>query len=162
MTRAASVSRPKAIRLGPWHQRWVYTSLTTLWLSGMLWLGFHYFISISTTFGSAPHSLERWWLRLHGLAVIATLPVLGSLAVDHAARAWRLRKNRWLGAVLTVYVIWLALSGYALYYFVSDTNQTWLSLLHWIPGAGLVPVVAMHVHYGRRRGRHAVSSAGRL
>ena len=162
MTRPASGPGSKTIRLGPWHRRWVYASLTALWVSGALWLGFHYFLDVGTLFGAAPHPLERWWLRLHGLAVIATLPVLGSLAVDHAARAWRLRKNRWLGAVLTAYVIWLALSGYALYYFVSDANQTWLSLLHWVPGAGLVPVVAMHVHYGRRRARHTVSSAVRF
>lgn len=139
------------IRLTPRHQRWVYGCFALLWLSGALWLLFHYFLRTPGTFGPQPHALEPWWLRLHGIAMMAILVLVGTTLVHHAHKAWRLGKNRIMGALLTGYVIWLAATGYALYYFSSDTNETWLPLLHWIPGLSLPVVIAVHVLAGRHR-----------
>jgi hypothetical protein len=139
------------IRLGARQRRVVYASFSVLWLSGALWLLFHYFLQRPGTFGHEPHALEPWWLRLHGLAMMAALVTAGSVAVHHAGRAWRLGKNRSVGALLSAILLWLAVTGYALYYFSSDDNRTWLPLLHWLPGLALPLAVAWHVRRGQRR-----------
>jgi hypothetical protein len=36
----------------------------TVWLSGALWLGLHYFVHTRGEFGPAPNPLGLWWLKL--------------------------------------------------------------------------------------------------
>lgn len=149
--RSAAARLPAPIRLGRRHKRVSMFTLALLWTSGALWLLFHYFLAVPGPFGAEPHPLEPWWLRLHGLAMMLALAVLGSLMVQHAPRAWQLRRNRGLGTALTTGSVWLAASGYALYYFRSDANVAWLPLLHWIPGLCLPLLLTLHIRTGRRR-----------
>lgn len=139
------------VRLGRRHKRVALLTLVLIWGSGALWLLFHYFHAGQGPFGPEPHPLEAWWLRLHGLAMMLSLAVLGSVLSQHAARAWRLRRNRFPGGALTAVALWLATTGYALYYFPSDANDAWLPLLHWLPGLALPAIVVTHVRTGRRR-----------
>lgn len=150
------------IRLGPRQRRWAYSSFALLWLSGALWLVFHYFLQVPGTFGPRPHPLEHWWLRLHGLAMMASLLMLGSLFIHHLHRAWQLRRNRLLGMALTSVFAWLGGTGYALFYFSSDANQVWLPLLHWIPGLVLPGVLVWHIRRGRRRKANSPQMTHRL
>lgn len=148
---AGHTARQPPIRLSARHRRAVYASLFALWLSGGLWLVFHYFLQRPGAFGDEPHVLEPWWLRLHGLTMMVVLVTAGSVIVHHAGRAWQLGKNRLVGALLTGILLWLALTGYALYYFSSDDTQAWLPWLHWLPGLALPLAVVMHVRRGKRR-----------
>jgi hypothetical protein len=150
---------PVPIRLGHHHRRWTHLTFILLWLSGALWLAFHYFIQTEGPFGPVPHPLEKWWLRLHGLAMMAGLSVLGAALVHHARRAWQLRKNRILGSALAGTSLWLAATGYALYYFSGDGNEAWLPLLHWIPGLALPLVLFFHIRHGKARTRPSASTA---
>ena len=50
---------------------------TGLWLSGGLWLIFHYFMRPVGEFGPEPHALEPWWLALHGFFAFLSLTVIG-------------------------------------------------------------------------------------
>jgi hypothetical protein len=143
--------RPPTIRLSPLQRRTVYGVITLLWLSGALWLAFHYFLRVPSTFGDKPHALEIWWLRLHGLAGFAALVAVGSMLPVHVGRAWALDKNRMSGVVMKMVFFWLATSAYALYYFATESNETWLPLLHWIVGLSLPLVLVIHVRRGRRR-----------
>lgn len=147
-------ARHPPIRLNARHRRVVYGSLFMQWLSGALWLVFHYFLQHPGAFGDEPHVLEPWWLRLHGLTMMAVLVTAGSVAVHHAGRAWQLGKNRRVGALLSGILLWLAVTGYALYYFSGDDNRAWLPLLHWLPGLALPLAVVLHVRRGRRQCRH--------
>lgn len=158
VTITAHTAMHPPIRLGARHRRVVHASLFMLWLSGALWLVFHYFLQRPGTFGNEPHVLEPWWLRLHGLAMMVALVAAGSVVVHHAARAWRLGKNRLAGTLLSGILLWLAVTGYALYYFSGDENQAWLPLLHWLPGLALPLAVALHVRHGPRRRRHRPAS----
>ncbi len=149
------------IRLSVRHRRFVYASISILWLSGVLWLLFHYFLQRPGSFGIEPHVLESWWLRLHGLAMMVALVTAGSVVVHHAQRAWQLHKNRLLGVTLTGTLLWLAATGYVLYYFSSDDNQAWLPLLHWLPGLALPLAVGLHVRRGQRRSHRRTASDSR-
>ena len=147
------------IRLAPGQRRALYGALALLWSSGALWLAFHYFLQSDGRFGPEPNVLEPWWLRLHGLAVMLTLLGIGSVLPQHVRRAWELKRNRGLGATLGGVSAWLALTGYALYYFSSDANQAWLPLLHWAPGLALPIALAAHVRRGRVRRAARAESA---
>ena len=142
---------PIPVRLMAGQRKALHLSFALLWGSGALWLGYHYFFSINGPFGPTPNPLEHWWLRLHGLSLMATLLAIGSVLPHHAQRAWALNKNRALGFTLLAALGWLILTGYALYYFSSDSNQKWLPLLHWIPGLALPLLLLTHIIQGRKR-----------
>ena len=142
---------PIPLRLLPRQKKALYLSLGALWLSGALWLLYHYFLAVNGPFGPMPNPLEQWWLRLHGLSLLIALLAVGSVLPHHAHRAWTLKRNRLLGLGLLSVLAWLALTGYALYYFATDSNQRWLPLLHWVPGLALPLLLLMHVVQGRKR-----------
>lgn len=146
-----SRARLPTIRLSPLHRQALYAVFALLWASGALWLIFHYFLRLSGDFGDRAHPLEIWWLRLHGLIVFAMLVGVGSVLPVHARQAWKLRRNRASGLAMQIVFLWLAATGYALYYFASDDNQDWLALLHWAVGLPLPLMITFHVRRGRRR-----------
>ena len=141
------------IRFSPDHKRTIYTVFLLLWLSGALWLAFHYFLRVPGDFGLQAHPLESWWLRLHGLAAFAALVVIGSVLPVHARRAWQLKKNRRSGLSMKIIFFWLGGTGYALYYFASEANETWLPLLHWSVGLALPLLLVFPIRRGRARHR---------
>ena len=143
---------PMTIRFAAPHKKFLYSVFSLLWLSGALWLVFHYFFRVDGEFGITPHPAEIWWLRLHGLMVFAVLVALGSVLPVHARRAWQLNKNRYSGLLMKMLFLWLALTGYALYYFASDSNENWLPMLHWGAGISVPVMLALHIRKGRKRG----------
>lgn len=142
---------PPPIRLHTRHKGTLYGIVLALWTSGVLWLLFHYFLRVAGEFGETAHPLETWWLRLHGLMAFAALVAIGSVLPIHARRAWQLNKNRRTGLAMKLYLLWLALTGYALYYFLSESNEAWLPLAHWIAGLALPLLGVLHIRIGRRR-----------
>ena len=139
------------IRLGPRHKKSLYAGFALLWLSGVLWLAFHYFLRLEGEFGPEPNPLEAWWLRLHGLMAMAALVLAGSLAPNHIRLAWDRRRNHRSGLPMLALTVWLAATGYALYYFSTDDNAAWLPMLHWIAGLALPLGLLQHIRLGRRR-----------
>ena len=144
-------TRLPTIRLSVSHRRTVYTVCALLWGSGVLWLLFRYFMRLPGEFGDRPHLLEIWWLRLHGLCVLAALVGIGSLLPIHARLGWQLRRNRASGLGMKFLFLWLAATGYALYYFANDDNGNSLAVLHWAVGLPLPLLLAGHVWWGRQR-----------
>ncbi len=142
---------PLPIHMGSRQKRSLYAIMLALWASGALWLLFHYFLRVPGDFGDMAHPLESWWLRLHGLMAFASLVAIGSVLPIHARRAWQLNKNRRSGLAMKAYLLWLALTGYALYYFLSESNEAWLPLAHWIAGLALPLGGLLHIRLGRRR-----------
>ena len=158
---AAAAGAP--VRLERWHRRSVFASFALLVGSGALWLLFHYFVRTESEWGAGPHPLEAWWLRLHGLAAMITLLVLGSLLLTHVAGAWRLARNRASGAALGAAFALLIGTGYALYYFAGEQSRPAISLVHWVIGLAAVALIVAHVVLGRRvagRRRDAPPHAG--
>jgi hypothetical protein len=137
-------------RLSTRHRRWLYVFASLLWLSGLAWLIAHYALRSSDPLGGA-HPSEPWWLRMHGAAVIGFLVAFGALLPGHIRRGWRQGLNRASGlAMITVAAI-LTLSGYGLYYVVSDEWRGWTSLIHWTIGLSSALVLALHVFRGKRQ-----------
>ncbi len=149
-------TRPSGIKLSSHHEKWLWAVTAAVFLSGVLWLVFHFFLSEPGEYGESRNPLESWWLRLHGAAAMAFLVVLGSIVPIHVRRAWQLRKNHLTGAGMISVVAVLIVTGYALYYAGSETARPWISLVHWGFGLMGLPMLILHVLIGQRRTAAAI------
>ena len=94
-------------------------------------------------------------LKLHGAAAFATLIAVGAMSAHHARRGWLLARNRASGTLVIAILAALIVTGYALYYVVTDITREPVSIAHWVVGLALGPLLIAHVTLGRRgRERH--------
>ena len=126
------------------HRNLVWPIAGGVWLTGALWLVFHYFLARPGEFGLSANPLERWWLAAHGAFAFAALWLLGFLSIAHIGARWRLGRQRASGVVLLCTYSWLVLSGYLLYYSADDRLRTLASLAHWT--VGLAALLAFLAH----------------
>jgi hypothetical protein len=138
-----------AMRLGKWHQGYLYVFGTLVVWSGARWLLFHYFVQMPGQFGDSPHSLEPWWLCIHGLFAAAFLIGFGSVLPGHVRRAWVGRRNRLSGAFFFTLVALLIATGYGLYYLGEDSVRELVSAIHWLVGLGMPALMGCHIWLGR-------------
>ncbi|MEO8157471.1 MAG: hypothetical protein ABI648_06715 [Betaproteobacteria bacterium] len=148
---------PPAMRLGRWHQTYLYASGSLLVLSGALWLLFHYFVRIQGPFGEGPHPLEKWWLCAHGLCAAIFLIGFGSVMPGHVRRAWAGRRNRISGAFFFTLLAILMGTGYGLYYLGDESTRSTVSTVHWMIGLGIPVLMGWHIWLGRASRPHKLS-----
>jgi hypothetical protein len=125
-----------------------FTHLTffTLFLSGLVWLLFNFYLDYETPF----RFLNIWNLRLHGLAAFGFLIVFGMILSTHISFNWQVKKNRrWSGIILTAILTFLILSGYFLYYSGDEDFRSFTSYFHWI--AGLISLKIFVIHFLKRK-----------
>lgn len=149
--RAVGHGHTMPLRLSRRRRYTVYGVGCTLWLSGVLWLIFHYFMQHRGEFGRTPNPLEPWWLRLHAAAAFATLWTFGLVWGAHIVTGWRTGRHRITGSVAVAVLGWLILTGYLLYYLVDDQWRSVASLGHWSVGLSLPMLLTLHIVRGRRR-----------
>src|SRR5262249_22417884 len=127
-----------ALRLG------LYAVSMGLWVSGALWLVYHYGLYQPGEFGLGAHPMEPWWLRLHGACAFAVIWLFGLLWGVHVAPGWSRRRLRKSGGWLVGSLIFLTVSGYLLYYLTGDQLRSLTSLLHWSVGLAVPALFAVH------------------
>ena len=132
------------LRLSPRHRRFVYGVFVALWLTGILWLVFHYFLQRQGEFGAEPHPIETWWLRLHGAAAFVALWLGGLVWIVHVRHALSRPKRRVSGIALIAMFVVLAMSGYLLYYASDDATRDVVRLVHWLVGVTLIAPFLLH------------------
>ena len=137
----------------------VYVIGLGVWLSGTLWLLFHYFAVQTGPFGPEPHPLESWWLKLHGAFAFATLWIFGLLWGVHLVKGWSAGQRRWSGGLLVGALLWFVISGYLLYYVGDDDVRAVLSVLHW--ASGLAAPALFLVHRFQRSPSVATAATGK-
>ncbi|MBS0589931.1 MAG: DUF4405 domain-containing protein [Proteobacteria bacterium] len=146
------------LRLSPRHRHLVYAAFAAIWLSGILWLIFHYFLQRQGEFGAEPHPLEAWWLRLHGAAAFVALWLAGLLWAVHVRHGLARPKRRVTGIALIAMFVVLATSGWLLYYAGGDELRDAARLFHWLVGAALIVPFLIHSLRARRRRRVETAS----
>ena len=151
----ASLRRSESIRLGPWHQFWVYGASALLALSGIVWLVQHYLLAVPSQFGTVVHPFEHLTLSIHGGAAMLGLIVYGSLVPIHIRRAWAIRRNIVAGIVVAAVLIALTVTGYLLYYAGSEEARPIIGIVHWALGLAAPVLLTWHVVTGRARPRNA-------
>lgn len=144
--------RPPAFgpaRLPRWQRRAVYASVAVLGLTGLGWLGVHFFAAQADD-GLAHSAAKLWAIRAHAAAALCTLVMVGSLMPLHMRAAWHTRKNRVSGAVVAGVMLLLALTGYALGYAPEGLARQWSAWSHWAVGAASPLALLVHVLLGHR------------
>jgi hypothetical protein len=139
------------VRLGDSARRALYATIAALIGSGVWWIGVRYgarFFAGPDTFSRLAR--ESLALKVHGATAFAALLALGAMSAHHVQRGWALKRNRLMGAVLLALFALLIVSGYALYYLVSDDTHGSVSVLHWTLGLALAPLLIVHIVTGRR------------
>jgi hypothetical protein len=144
------------MRLGTSARRALYATIAALIGSGVWWLGVHYAPNVfaGTSDDFARLAQEALALKVHGATAFATLFALGAMSAYHVRRGWALKRNRVMGSLVIAAFTLLSAGGYALYYLVSDSTHAPVSVLHWVVGLALAPILILHIVTGRRtRGR---------
>ena len=132
----------------PRARRWtVYGVSFATWLTGVLWLIYHYFMTSEGRFGPQTHPLESWWKILHAGFSFFAVGILGLLWGVHILRGWNANWRRWSGGTLAALFFILSVTGYLLYYIytLGEAWREWTSIVHWV--LGLVSIVAFFVHW---------------
>jgi hypothetical protein len=139
-----------------------YGAFAAAWLSGTLWLLFHYFLQRQGEFALEPHPLEHWWLRLHGLCAFVLLWLGGLLWALHVRHGLGWPRRRASGLAIMFAFCVLAASGYLLYYADEGVMRDAIGWLHSGIGLSLLVPVAMHVlpSVRERRLRSSQDGAG--
>ena len=145
------VSRTKkhSVRFGSLRLRAFYLVSLGVWISGGLWLLFHYFLTTQGEFGPQSNALEPWSLKIHGAFAFAATWFFGLLWGTHITVGWHSGRRRSSGAVLTGSISLLVVTGYLLYYVGDDRSRSFISIAHW--GVGLICPLLYGVHRIRKR-----------
>lgn len=107
---------------------------TGVWLTGGLWLLFHYFLVKQGEFGPTANPLEPGGLSCTAPLRLPQSGIFGLLWGIHIAKLWPHKCRRWSGGILTGVFALLMVSGYLLYYVGDDRIRPLISAAHWVMG----------------------------
>jgi hypothetical protein len=130
----------------PWSRWLTYAVLLTLWVSGAAWLWLQYWAPPA---GFEGHPAQPLWMKLHGLAAMVFLLLLGALLPTHVKPGWAKKKQRLSGTLLLALLGILIASGWGLYYLSEEQGRQAVSLMHWVLGLGM-PAFSIY-HFVRRK-----------
>jgi sulfite exporter TauE/SafE len=129
------------LRLNPFTEFFVYLVFGLLSITGVVWM------FAQSSLGEGNH-VSSLMLKIHGAAAMAALILLGAL-INHVRKGWKARRNRASGLTLFCVILFLAVSGYGLYYAGDERLRSLISQWHaWI-GLGLFLLLPAHVLIGR-------------
>jgi hypothetical protein len=124
----------------------LYIVSAGVWLTGAVWLLYHYFIRTVDNFGfENPDPNQRWWLIAHAVFSLAAVWLFGVLWPNHVKKSWNQNVRRWSGGSLFGVILWLSVTGLALYYIGSDDWRAWTSFAHWVPGLAALLLFLYHL-----------------
>jgi len=146
--RHATIPARHTSRLSPFRRIAVYTVGIGVWLSGVLWLLFHYLVVDRGPLGPTASPLEPWSLTLHGAFGFAAIWVFGLLWGAHVPAGWSGKRRRLSGGLLVGLLGWLIISGYLLYYVGDEQVRAVASITHW--AIGLIVPIGFFAHRYRR------------
>lgn len=136
------------VRMHHWHRRLTYLGLLIVAVTGIAWTVSH------DALEAGPNAFERWMLMVHGGASFAAMMIFGSVLPQHVRIAWRLRRNRLIGALVLTALAVLVLTAYALYY----GNEELRPFVKWSHvGIGVLAALLMPLHIWRGRRRPALA-----
>ena len=126
-------------------RRWLlYAIGIGLWLSGALWLTFHYLFMRTGEFGPTPHPSEIWWLKIHGAFAFASIWMFGLLWGIHVSKALPFPRRKGSGISLVAGFGLLIVTGYLLYYVGNDSARSVVSVVHWAIGLASPSLFFLH------------------
>ena len=135
------------IRVKPLHRRLLYFAVALLFLSGVAWTYWNYFVASRD---DSEMAAKAWAMKIHGGAAMAILVLIGMLLTEHVRVAWRARRNRGNGSLFLSALAVLTITGYGLYYAAGESLRAWASWIHLGVGLALPLLFIFHVWLGKR------------
>lgn len=143
--------RPIGIKIPRYFRTILFSTLALSWCSGLVFYLLNRWITVAGDFGPEKHPWQFPVLQAHGAAAFLMLMCYGAIFTNHAPRAWRVNRYRWLGISLAS-LIWLQIgSAYILYYFAEQQLRQWIGNLHALIGLCLPLILYFHIRIGRRK-----------
>lgn len=123
----------------------LFTSLSTLYFSGVLvWALGHWFLT-DNGFGPEPSAMRTFWLQIHSVIGLWFLALFGYLFHSHVRPAWRRRRKLKTGASLTAVLIFLCATVPGIFYLTNQIAKSYVAAAHTY--VGLFAVVIFLIHY---------------
>ncbi|NML91265.1 DUF4405 domain-containing protein [Sphingobium sp. TB-6] len=138
-------------RLPSWQKWLIYTSFSLLVSAGVCWLVLEYFVRVDGEFGPERSPWQPTLLSIHGLACFAFLVAVGAMLPVHVRLGLLGKRNRKSGIATGGIILFMALTGYGLYYIADDSLRAWASTVHWLGGFTTVLIVSGHVWLAWKR-----------
>tara|TARA_R110000868_G_scaffold207285_6_gene456287 strand:- start:892 stop:1356 length:465 start_codon:yes stop_codon:yes gene_type:complete len=142
--RAASRGERGPLRLSRSRRLTLYVTFAGVWITGVLWLIYHYFLQTEGPFGFQNNPLEKTWLQFHAAFSFVAIGLFGMLWAIHIVRGWNMNWRRWSGGTMVGVMVVLTISGYALYYVESQELDDITSVVHWSVGLAALGVFLIH------------------
>jgi hypothetical protein len=120
-------------RLHAVHRLLLYAGLSVLLATGAAWGAM------------SPGGAASLVMKIHGAAGMLALVILGTLLARHVPAGWASNKNRKSGALLVGALLWLAVTGYLLYYAASESLRWYASQSHLWVGIAACAIVGLHI-----------------
>jgi fatty acid desaturase len=139
-------TKPKA-GISVWGRWALYLAVAAIWLSGAVWVCEKFFGLGEGEFGSPTMALA---MKTHGAAAMVFLVVFGVL-FSHIQAGWKTKRNRLLGIALIGVIVFLAASGWLLYYSGDEAWRNVSSMAHWTTGLALPLLLIFHIVRGRKK-----------
>lgn len=122
------MNRPHALQ-----RRTFYALLVILLASGLAWETM------------SPGSAASLVMKIHGVAAMLVLVVLGTLLTRHVPAGWEAGKSRTSGVFMLSALLWLAGTGYALYYAGDERLRWYAAQSHLWIGLAATAIVLLHI-----------------
>ncbi|HTI72539.1 MAG TPA: hypothetical protein VMF06_21365 [Candidatus Limnocylindria bacterium] len=139
----------RGLQLSRRHRWTLYTFSVVLLVSGAIWAWAHY-QDESGTADPLLRGIAPWLLKVHGLAAMGFVLLLGTLIPVHIRHSWHANKNRVNGVFFLTAVGLLTVSGYLLYYLGDETVRGYMSRVHLWLGLAAPLLLGWHIFLGRR------------
>ena len=143
--------KPDVIRLTKIHEWSIYILSAIVFLSGMSWLYFYYFVRIEGEYGLQIHPLQHTSLVVHGTSALFLLIGLGTVIPIHVVKSWKIKRNRKSGGLFLALFSLLIVTGIGLYYLGGESIRNVTSVLHWVVGISFPLVLAAHIYFGKKK-----------
>lgn len=126
-----------------------YVVFVLVFLTGVVWLYFDFFITIESVIGPAKHPLQKWILNSHGAFAIIFTFLFGLIYGVHIKRTWPMQKRRVSGLSLVSLLCIITVTGFLLYYAGNETLRVLSSYIHWVLGLSVPIVLVRHIRGSR-------------
>lgn len=124
-----------------------YATFVLLFLTGIVWLYFDYFVSVKSMIGQVKHPAQAWWLKGHGFFAILFTFLFGFIYGVHIKRTWPMQKRRKSGLFLVGLLCLISVTGFLLYYAGDETLRSYSSYIHWVLGLCVPIVLVRHIRF---------------
>jgi hypothetical protein len=127
------------------HRKVIYISTFLLWITGVAYLANRYTEQNLFDIFAPRSKLQTLAMEIHAAFALLGIYILGTL-FTHIKSAWPLRKKRFSGILLNIFLTVLVVTIWPLYYASDEITREVSIAIHCIIGLGVPLFVIWHIY----------------